>query len=240
MISSISDSYESHKNDYHTLKHFHTNIGSVCIEVHRYTDVYFPHRYDLKYQKISDTGMNNDLLQLDFSGETVFTPSLNFNVFYIFNHFWHHFISEGVGLRQICDWVLLLHSSYGKINLDQLSSNLFKMKLMNEWKIFGWIAVNILGLPHEEMPFYDNNCKNKAYKVLELILIEGNFGKENMKDYKRPNGYISGKWYSFKRRFKRNLKILRIFPLEGLRYIYKIVFVGIAVMFNDKFLKYTD
>ena len=35
---------EDHQNDIPSLKHYHTRIGSAFIEIHRYTDVYFPRR----------------------------------------------------------------------------------------------------------------------------------------------------------------------------------------------------
>lgn len=82
--------------------------------------------------------MHSDLVPLDFVDAEVMTPSVDFNVFFIFNHFWHHFIADGVGLRQMCDWVRLLHVNQGNINLDYLSDVLCKMKLMKEWKVFGF------------------------------------------------------------------------------------------------------
>ncbi len=231
---------EDRQKDISSLKHYHTRIGLAFIEIHRYTDVYFPRRYDLKYQKISDVGMYSDLVPLDFSGVSVMTPSINFNVFFIFNHFWHHFIADGVGLRQICDWVRLLHENSGKIDLNYLSDVLQKMQLMKEWKVFGYIAVNTLGLPVAEMPFYDSRYKKTAGKVLDLMLLEGNFGHENLKNYKRPEGYFAGKWYSFKKRFARNLRVLRIFPKESMRHMAKVLFIGVAVIFNEKYSKYED
>ena len=231
---------EDHQGDIPSLKHFHTRIGHAFIEIHRYTDVYWPKRYDRVYQKISDAGMHSDLVPLDFAGVPVMSPSVDFNVFFIFNHFWHHFIADGVGLRQLCDWVRLMHANHGKINLDYLSDVLGKMRLMKEWQVFGYIAVNTLGLPADEMPFYEPKYKKTAEKVLELIMLEGNFGMENRKDYKRPKGYVAGKWYSFKRRFGRNLRVLSIFPMESLRHITKVFICGIGVMFSDKFKKYED
>lgn len=231
---------EEHQGDIPSLKHFHTRIGSACIEIHRYTDVYFPRRYDKVYQKISDKGVNADIVPIDFSGVSVSTPSVDFNVFFIFNHFWHHFIADGVGLRQICDWVRLLHVNHGRIDLDYLSDVLNEMKLMKEWKVFGYIAVNTLGLPADEMPFYDPKYRKTAEKVLGLIMLEGNFGKENLKGYNRPKGYLAGKLYSFKKRFGRNLRVLRIFPKESVRHMAKVLIKGIAVIFNDKLAKYDD
>lgn len=226
---------EDHQGDIPSLKHFHTRIGNAFIEIHRYTDVYYPKRLNRVYQKISDDGMSSGLVPLDFSGVSVLSPSVNFNVFFIFNHFWHHFIADGVGIRQICDWVLLLHHNYGKIDLQYLESVLNQMGLMKQWKVFGCIAVDVLGLPRKEMPFYDNQYQKLSVKVLDLIMLEGNFGKENLKGYKRPEGYVAGKWYSFRKRAKRNLRVLRLFPKDAFRHMRKVFFGGIAVMFNDKF-----
>lgn len=226
---------EDHQGDIPSLKHFHTRIGNAFIEIHRYTDVYYPKHLNRVYQKISDDGMSSGLVPLDFSGVSVLSPSVNFNVFFIFNHFWHHFIADGVGIRQICDWVLLLHHNYGKIDLQYLESVLNQMGLMKQWKVFGCIAVDVLGLPRKEMPFYDNQYQKLSVKVLDLIMLEGNFGKENLKGYKRPEGYVAGKWYSFRKRAKRNLRVLRLFPKDAFRHMRKVFFGGIAVMFNDKF-----
>lgn len=231
---------EDHTGDIPSLKHFHTKLGPASIEIHRYTDVYFPKRLDRIYQKISDDGMNSGQVVLDFSGVPVLTPSIDFNVFFIFNHFWHHFIADGVGLRQICDWALLLYHNQGKINLQYLESVLKQMRLFKEWKVFGYIAVNSLGLPAEEMPFYDPKCSKLAAMVLDLIMLEGNFGQENMKGHNRPKGYYAGKWYSFRKRFVRNLRVLRIFPIEALRHLSKVFFIGVAVIFSDKFKLYQD
>ena len=231
---------EDHQRDIPSLKHFHTRIGKAFIEIHRYTDVYWPKRLDRVYQRISDEGMSEGLVPLDFGGVSVMSPAVDFNVFFIFNHFWHHFIADGVGLRQICDWVQLLHVNHVKVDLEKLSSVLCKMKLMKEWKVFGCIAVDTLGLPVGEMPFYDPTYRTKAAKVLALIMREGNFGQENLKGYNRPKGYVAGKLYSFKHRFWRNLRVLRLFPLEALRHISKVFVCGIAVVFSDKFAKYVE
>ena len=231
---------EDHQGDISSQKHFHTRIGKAFIEIHRYTDVYWPKRADRVYQRISDEGMSEGLVPLDFAGIPVMSPAVDFNAFFIFNHFWHHFIADGVGLRQVCDWVMLLHANRGKVNEAYLSDVLVKMGLMKQWQVFACIAVDTLGLPVEEMPFYDARFRKLASKVLDLIMFEGNFGQENLKGYKRPKGYFAGKWYSFRHRFGRNLRVLRLFPFEAMRQIIKVFVCGIGVMFSDKFAKYLE
>lgn len=223
------------EGDIPSTKHYHTRIGKVFFEIHRYTDVYFPPRLDRIYQRISDAGMSKDVVTLDFAGVPVLTPSIDFNTFFIFNHFWHHFIADGVGLRQICDWVLLLHHNYGKVDLDYLQKVLYDMKLMKQWQVFGNIAVDFLGLPPNEMPFYNDKYKVLSEKVLKLIMIEGNFGKENLKGYNRPKGYFAGKFYSLSKRVQRNYRVFRLFPRDAFMHLGKVFCWGIAAVFNDKF-----
>ena len=89
---------------------------------------------------------------------------------------------------RICDWSLLLHSLYGKIDLPKLKGYIDGLGLMKAWKTFGWIAVEKLGLSKEEMPFYDSSFSGGAVKVLEYIWKEGNFaGSWHLTEKKRVN-----------------------------------------------------
>jgi hypothetical protein len=96
-----------------------------------------------------------------------------------------------------------------------LQYDLNDMKLMRPWRTFGCIAVDMLGLPENEYPFYDPKYRKKAQKVLKIILAEGNFGKEYLKTFNRPSGYLRGKLYSFSMHSKRNMRLLKIFPKEA-------------------------
>ena len=236
MVSAMSNEGESHKVD-EDQKHYHTKVGHAYIEVHQYTDVYYPKRLNNVYQKISDEGLNKGLVPLDFCGVKVLTPTADFNAFFIFNHFWHHFVTDGVGLRHLCDWTLLLHANYGKLDEAFLADSLCKMKMMKQWKVFGCIAVDYLELPHEEMPFYDAKYRKLAGRVLDLMLKDGNFGHENQKKYHRPKGYLSGKFYSFFKRSGRNLRVFRLFPKEAVVQTYRMFTSGIATIFKEKFSK---
>ena len=224
---------EDHESDKEILKHFHTRIGNVPVEIHRYTDVYYPKRLDRIYQEISDEGLNAEPVIVDIAGFKIKTPPVDFNVFYIFNHLWHHFIADGVGLRQICDWAMLLHNHYGQINLDHLRGMLEKMGLMKQWKVFGNIAVDVVGLPREEFPFYDSSYVKLSEKVYRLVMLEGNFGQENMKIHNRPDGYMVGKLYSLYFRARRNMRVLFLFPKDACRHISKVFFRGIRAVLRD-------
>ena len=221
----------------HTKKHFHIYLGKVPVELHLYSDVYYPKRLDRIYQEISDAGISVAPVEVELAGYPVKTPSVNFNVFYIFNHLWHHFIADGVGLRQICDLCVLLHRFHGQIDHDYLQNVLERMGLLKQWKIFGSIAVDKLGLPVEEYPFYDKKYSRLKEKVFRLVMLEGNFGQQNLKEHKRPDGYLRGKLYSLAFRIKRNMRVLFLFPKDSLRHIGKVIDKGIRAVLVDIFHK---
>lgn len=217
-----------------TLKHFETKIGKTVVEVHRYTDLYYPNKMNQVYQEISSKGTTESLVPIDVEGVSVLTPSHTFNAFYVFSHFWHHFIGEGVGLRQICDWVVLLHKGFGKIDLNELKTYLLRMKLLKQWLVFGHIAVDVFGLPENEFPFYEKRYKKLSIRVRNLVIAEGNFGKLNFKGYDRPDGYYSGKAYSFWKKVKRNMKVMTLFPKSAFFYLVRVIRNGVTAVFNDK------
>ena len=216
-------------------KHFQVKVGKVPIEIHRFTDIYYPKKLDRIYQQFSDEGVTVDVVPVSLFDIKVSTPSVTFNVFYVFSHFWHHFVSEGVGLRQICDWTVLIHHSYGKIDTERLRDMLNRLGLMKIWATFGCIAVDFLGLQEEKFPFYDNAYRELSKKVLTLIMLEGNFGFSNFTDYKRPNGYIKGKLYAFRHYLIRNLRVLRIFPADACLYLVRKSVNGVRAVLKDIF-----
>lgn len=155
--------------------HYNIEKGDLVIETHRVTAILHDRDDNAFYQKISLDGLSKDLHRVEIDGFSLNLPSDTFNSFYVFHHAWHHFLDTGVGFRQLCDWALLLHSLYGEIDLAKLKSYIDGLGLMKAWKTFACIAVEQLGLPKEEMPFYNASYSKKAAKVLSFVWKEGNF-----------------------------------------------------------------
>ena len=87
----------------------------------------------------------------------VFLPAADNDVIFVFTHILHHFFIEGVGLRQICDWCRLLWTYRDKIDVALLEKRLRKMGLMSEWRAFGALAVQHLGMPESAMPMFGSS-----------------------------------------------------------------------------------
>lgn len=149
---------------------------------------------------------------------TVFLPSPDNDVIFVFTHFLHHFFIEGVGLRQICDWCRLLYTYKDSLNHGLLESRIRNMWLMTEWKVFGTLAVNTLGMPVEAMPFYDSRFKVKGEMVLKRILKSGNFGHNNDLSYRAKYTGIRYKIVAAWRRLVEFASLVPVFPMDMPRF----------------------
>ena len=109
---------------------------------------------------------------------TVFLPSSDNDIFFVFTHFIKHFYKEGMNLRQVCDWCRLLWTYRNDVEPDVLEKRLRKAGLMAEWKAFAALAVDYFGMPKEVMPLYCDGMKwhRKDEHILQFIL-KGSRGK---------------------------------------------------------------
>ena len=215
--------------------HFHAKVGSVLLEIHRFTDVGMDLTKNLRYQKYAASGVTDNLVNIDFGGIVVKTPNDDFNVFYLFHHLWRHFIKEGVGFRQLTDLTCFLHTHHGKLDLDYLKRVLDEMDLMLPWQTFGCVIVDWLGLPAEEMPFYAPQLRGKAEKVVSKVLNEGNFGQQTSYVRVRKRSYLYEKLFSLKCHIQRTTSMVIIFPRHALYGFYYTMKAGLRRVFQDIF-----
>ncbi len=198
--------------EYEDPRHYHTNIQGIVIEIHRLGEEFHDNKIDDIAQHITEKGLTQELVPIVIDNVSVDTPADNYNAFYLFQHIWRHFLNSGVGLRQLCDWILFLHSSAGKINQSVIKQWISKLHLEIPWTVFGSIAVDYLGLPAADMPLYNSKYNKSASNILSLILADGNFGFGQPCTEERPSNYLGGKIYSVKRIIKRPSTIWRLFP----------------------------
>lgn len=212
-------------------KHFHANIGSVLIEVHRFAEVFMDKTLNQVYQSYAENGLESNLASLDFGGISVTTPANDFNVYYVFKHLWHHCVSSGVGLRQLCDLAVFL--SIHDVDRDYLGRILTEMKDMKPWKTFGCVLVDYLGLPEHRFPFYDSRRRHKGELLLKLILSDGNFG--HYRDYNREKryGYFKEKVISLNLILSHQFEFFRIFPYYRNYQFLHTIKLGISQVLKD-------
>ena len=183
------------------------------------------------YQSYAENGLESNLASLDFGGISVNTPANDFNVYYVFKHLWHHCVSSGVGLRQLCDLAVFL--SIHDVDRDYLGRILTEMKDIKPWKTFGCVLVDYLGLPEHRFPFYDSRRRHKGELLLKLILSDGNFG--HYRDYNREKryGYFKEKVISLNLILSHQFELFRIFPYyRNYKFLHTIK-LGISRVLKD-------
>ncbi len=108
------------------------------------------------------------------------TLSPTVNAIYVFLHLFFHFIKGGISLRQLCDWMMVLHHYKNEIDRNELWRILRSLNVLNAYRAFGVILIENLGLSYDEFPLaITNDDKKWRQKILRDIFKGGNFGKQN-------------------------------------------------------------
>lgn len=200
------------KNKKKSPKHENFYLREVSIELHFLVEKLRNPYYNKRFQPWCGSHLRKENLRSwNLNGINIFLPPVNFDALYIFNHLYHHFISGGIGLRQLCDWAVYLHTFSDQIDKSVLLKDLKVFGLLKPWQLFGCIVVDQLGLPKEDFPFYTEKQKKYSQKILSKILQTGNFGFYNSEHDNHPSGFLSGKFHSLllKQRY-----LIEIFPIR--------------------------
>lgn len=204
-------------DDEESPKHLQCAWRGVTIELHRLAAIFlWPSTQSYFLQWSEEVLETSEVTFIPTTEEKlVRVPTIVFHVLFVFYHMYFHFLSSGVGLRQLCDIARLLHEYKNQLDIKELKERLEKLDLMHPWQVFGCLLVQKLGLPQEEFPFYQT-VKKKAEKVLKVIELEGNFGKYTKKKLPQGGFFV---WLKLKRFFyhtARYFMVIRLFPKHTL------------------------
>ena len=170
----------------------------------------------------------------------VFLPAADEDVVFVFAHILQHFYKEGIGLRQICDWCRLLWTYKDSLNHGLLESRIRKAGVMSEWKTFGVLAVEYLGMPDGAMPLFnynDNhnaNLRRRAERVMEFVLETGNFGHNRDYSYRQKHSYLVFKAISMWKHIQDFRRYFVIFPLDAIKVTWHRLILGFTVALKGK------
>lgn len=202
--------WECEKKFIDEAKHYGCKLNGVRIELHRLAGILPTYDANRKFQDWSRKQLSLNQTVIEIGGKMISVPSPIFTVIFVFMHMYLHFLNGGIGLRHVCDWIMLLHAFHKEIDLNELKKLLKEFRLLRGWCLFTPIAVDYLGLPKSECPFYTDQYSKQSHLILSSILKEGNFGRASRDKSKRPEGYLAGKIHSFRMnsiRLKSKVKI---------------------------------
>lgn len=198
-------------------RHYNIEFGQYPMEIHRVSvDVTDPKEAKI-YAAIERDGLHDHTQHVELEGLEIALPSREFMVFFTFLHAWHHFLTSGVGWRQISDVTLALHAYHGQLDLEKLRLWLDEMHLMKPWQAFGYLIVEQLGLPEAEFPFYDSGCRRTAQRLYRNVMEVGNFGRFSRFKQHRPKNKWLHKLHAFIGVFVDFIYRARVFPSAAFR-----------------------
>lgn len=161
-------------------------------------------------------------------GKEVKSLSPNIYAVYVFAHLFFHFIREGIGLRQMCDWAIILDRYKDDIDTSQLSSDLDGLGMKRAYRAFGGVLINYLGL--KSFPLAQSGKDLKASEqILKDILRYGNFGK--------PSRRVQESGWKFKmetmgRTVRNCCKYFWLAPKEVGMIIPRLVLLNVKLVFS--------
>ncbi|MBR5907057.1 MAG: nucleotidyltransferase family protein [Bacteroidales bacterium] len=193
-------------------KHLHLNVWEDTeVEMHYRVEVLLNLRKNRKLQKWfyeHQEAIRGS--RFKFQGGEIATPTVEFNVFYILLHIYRHFLYEGVGLRQIVDYYMVLC----KVHNSQLMAQEY-VEAVREFgmekfaKGLMWVMKEALGMPDKWM-LWEPDHKECEY-ILKQVMNGGNFGHHD----KRLN-HGNGKLSSVKNILTHNIHLLTHYPSDTL------------------------
>lgn len=214
-------------------KHYGCRLKGVRIELHRVAAQLPDRAARRRFDNWSRPQLASTHRTISIGGTETSVPPPIFDVVFVFLHLYHHFIRGGIGLRHLCDWVAVLHAHAATIDCRELEMRLKGFGLMRAWQLFGPIAVESLGLPEEEFPFYNTRHRDMSARILSLIMSEGNFGRHSRNRTPRPEGYWRGKLHTVIQLGRRMIPLIPVDPLTVTYSLGDIIAGGIANVFNQ-------
>lgn len=152
------------------------------------------------FKCFEEANFSNSLILDKEKNLAICAPTTSFNLVHQLVHTYHHFITEGVGLRQLMDYYfVILASSADDVRVcqrmvDSLGLNRFASALM-------WVLVHVFGLKVEQALWAP--CEKDGLLLLDEILLSGNFGHtdERAKDIQTSRWkafwFVNGKTFRF-------------------------------------------
>lgn len=156
-------------DSYHHI-HIPTNKQGVVVEVH-----FRPssgNRNPVTNRRLQQW-LEQEILNATMVPEGFNVPSIRFALMMQLAHIQRHFLSEGIGLRHICDYYVLLQKSTAE-DRQEVASWLKPFGLRHTAEALMWVLGEVLHLEEEKM-----YCGKDPYRgewMLREIMEGGNFG----------------------------------------------------------------
>ncbi|MCH4147446.1 MAG: nucleotidyltransferase family protein [Prevotella sp.] len=159
-------------------KHFDFNYEGIRYEMHYKIETFGFSRHQKCFNQLIDKEIFENPCSVCINQIDVKTLSPIAEIISTFKHLFNHLLVEGVGLRQLCDLAILLHTYYNKYDRNYLKNLLIRIGYYRAFLAVGAFLIEDLGLPKDEYPFaISYKYYSWSNKLKEDVLKGGNFGK---------------------------------------------------------------
>jgi len=178
-------------------KHVEFDANCVTFELHNQLSRFALRKHQVYWDTIIDKCIEEGRAKVNINGLPVQTLRGTYNVLFIFVHLFYHMTASGLGLRQLCDFAIILSycsiddeivhqedylNSLWAIDKKELEKHL---KVLGYWKAFnavGALVVDVLGLPESKFPFPLTRKDRKwVRRIKQNVMKSGNFGRSRRK-----------------------------------------------------------
>lgn len=185
------------------------NKGTAELEIHTTPSWMYSYPKNIKLQRLFRQWKNScKVIELPDAGK-VCVPSDEMNRVYLLVHMYRHVFSEGIGLRQMMDYAMLL-----KCGCTEEERTVFirQVKELNMYGFAGavmYVMKVVFGLDDAHMLTVPDSKKGE--KLLGMIMEGGNFGQY---DATIDRTIKNDSAMSFMTRNARNFRLLKEYPEE--------------------------
>lgn len=153
-------------------KHSHFKYKGVLFENHKFFTKIRDGKKAVEYELQMRKCLYGEGGSMHLSvGSNILIPCDEFNILMYLRHASVHFLTEGLTLRHLCDWALILQKSYTTVNWERINSVITPLKLHRFASILTSVANSYFGLSMNIAVFGYMANDNLINKVGEDLLF---------------------------------------------------------------------
>ena len=183
-------------------KHVEFEVNGVIFELHDKLSRLATRKHQAYWDQMIDNAILEGTDTVMINGKEIKTLSAPYNAMYIFVHLFYHMTASGVGLRQLCDWAMILAQSAfqdssskfqvknvndnvnanlnpnlnpnkkSSLNREDLGGSLKELGYFKAYKAMGAFLVEYLGLPEEQFPFALTEKDRKWVETIKKNILK--------------------------------------------------------------------
>ena len=164
-------------SDLHSSKDVSFAIEGIVYEMHNRITLFSYPPHSCYWERVVMKEIMATPYMVTVAGQQIPTLAPTYNALFIFVHIFQHLIADGIGLRQFCDWAVLLSQLGDMVDVSLLERHLEGIGLKKAYHGLGAILTCYLGLPEAQFPMpITKEDRERLAALWENMLERGNFG----------------------------------------------------------------